>query len=245
MVARLSLLSVFVTLVAVATSQQCYGVDGSALDNTHTPCNPSATHSACCASGDICMSNGLCMGTKDDSIGKIFSRGCTDATGKDVACASICPTIANNFQDHDSTPSWQIQTCDSGDKCCQSASSTKSCCGGPTAHQIPTPIRASLQLKSLASTTNYSTAKTSEMANHQIAIVGGLLGGLLGGIIIGLTATVWWMYKRERRQRRLKEHYETQMAKSSAYRKALAACMESAARPSLSVEEIGRKSEMV
>ena len=92
MVARLSLLSVFVTLVAVATSQQCYGVDGSALDNTHTPCNPSATHSACCASGDICMSNGLCMGTQDDSIGKIFSRGCTDATGKDVACASICPT---------------------------------------------------------------------------------------------------------------------------------------------------------
>lgn len=92
MVSSRSLLTVFATLIAVATSQQCYAVDGTALDKTYTPCNPSANHSGCCASTDICMSNGLCMGTTNESIGMIFSRGCTDKEGKDAACQQdLCP----------------------------------------------------------------------------------------------------------------------------------------------------------
>jgi hypothetical protein len=91
MVSSRSLLTVFATFIAVATSQKCYAVDGTALDSTYTPCNPSAKHSSCCASTDICMSNGLCMGTMNESIGMIFSRGCTDSKGNDASCQQMCP----------------------------------------------------------------------------------------------------------------------------------------------------------
>jgi len=91
MVAPSSLLTVFVTFIAVAMAQKCYSVDGAALNSTFTPCNPGAKHSGCCASTDLCLSNGLCMATTDVYIGIIFSRGCTDSTGNDVACPQLCP----------------------------------------------------------------------------------------------------------------------------------------------------------
>lgn len=90
MVASSFLTTALLAFATVVASQQCYGIDGSALDKTFTPCNPNAEHSACCASGDVCLSNGLCMSTEDVTVGMIFSRGCTDATGKDTACPQQC-----------------------------------------------------------------------------------------------------------------------------------------------------------
>ncbi|KAF1955884.1 hypothetical protein CC80DRAFT_81553 [Byssothecium circinans] len=40
--------------------------------------------------------------------------------------------------------------------------------------------------------------------------VGGAVGGIMGAAIIGLLAVMFWMHKKEKRQRRLKEHYEAQ-----------------------------------
>jgi hypothetical protein len=278
MVACRSLLTVFVTLAAVVKSQQCYGVDGSVLDKSYTPCNPNAKHSGCCASGDICLSNGLCMGTQGASIGMIFSRGCTDSTGNDVACPQQCSgcmfdrndmsnarsnannsTASSKSNDLSTVTAWQLQTCDSGEYCCRAANSTKSCCNDPTAPQVTTPLSATLQIPTAASnpastpastpsnSPSQASASTSpipassaistcEEEKSHTAIVGATLGGLLGGIILGLVVAVRWMYKRERRQRRLKEHYETQMSKTNVYRKALESCAGSA-RPSLSIEE--------
>jgi hypothetical protein len=93
---RVTFLSLFAALAAVASSQTCYGLDGTTLDDTFAPCNPSAKHSGCCATirssgADICLDNGLCMSTRDETIGMIWQSGCTDATGKDVACPKICP----------------------------------------------------------------------------------------------------------------------------------------------------------
>ncbi|EMD95495.1 hypothetical protein COCC4DRAFT_155910 [Bipolaris maydis ATCC 48331] len=257
MVGCRSLLTVLVTLAAVVKSQQCYGVDGSLLDKSYTPCNPSAKNSGCCASGDICLSNGLCMGTQGASIGVIFSRGCTDSTGKDVACPQQCSGGSSNSNSASTTAAWQLETCDSGEYCCRAANSTKSCCNNPTAPRVTSPLSATLQIPAPASTpaadspdqepasssprpTLPITSNCQEEKTHT-AIVGAILGGLLGGIILGLIIAVRWMYKRERRQRRLKEHYETQMSKTNAYRKALEETVGSA-RPSLSLEQVVSKS---
>ncbi|EMD69763.1 hypothetical protein COCSADRAFT_166729 [Bipolaris sorokiniana ND90Pr] len=250
MVGCRSLLTVLVTLAAVVKSQQCYGVDGSLLDKSYTPCNPSAKNSGCCASGDICLSNGLCMGTQGASIGVIFSRGCTDSTGKDVACPQQCSGGPSNSNSASTVTAWQLQTCDSGEYCCRAANSTKSCCNNPTAPRVKSPLSATLQIPAPASTPATNSPDQEPASSSPIsipsatsnchkekthtAIVGAILGGLLGGIILGLVITVRWMYKRERRQRRLKEHYETQMSKTNAYRKALEETV-SSARPSLSL----------
>lgn len=94
---RVTLLSVFATFIAVTISQKCYGLDGTQLDDTYAPCNPNAKHSGCCATNkasgaDLCLDNGLCMSTAATAVGMLWQNGCTDSTGKDVACPSICPT---------------------------------------------------------------------------------------------------------------------------------------------------------
>ncbi len=95
---RLSLLTVFAVFAAAATSQKCYALDGTALDDTYAPCNPGATYSSCCAtkrtsgSPDICLDSGLCMQTNNEFMGTLWQSGCTDPTGKDAACAKLCPS---------------------------------------------------------------------------------------------------------------------------------------------------------
>lgn len=51
--------------------------------------------------------------------------------------------------------------------------------------------------------------------------VGGAVGGILGAALIGLVALILWMHKKEKRQRKLKEHYEAQFEQSWAYRRTL------------------------
>jgi hypothetical protein len=96
MLSRVTFLSVFATFVALSISQQCFGLDGSQLDDTFAPCNPKAKHSGCCATNkapgaDLCLNNGLCMSTTGEITGMIWQAGCTDETGKDIACPRVCP----------------------------------------------------------------------------------------------------------------------------------------------------------
>jgi hypothetical protein len=96
MPSHITLLSLFAAFVAVTTSQSCFGLDGTQLDDTYAPCKPTAKHSGCCATkraigADICLDSGLCMSTRAEFMGMIWQNGCTDATGKDVACPKICP----------------------------------------------------------------------------------------------------------------------------------------------------------
>lgn len=89
-------LSLFAAIFNIAAGQQCFGVDGTKLDETFAPCNASAKHSGCCATkrstgADICLDSGLCMSTRGEFSGMIWQNGCTDPTGKDVACPKMCP----------------------------------------------------------------------------------------------------------------------------------------------------------
>ncbi|KAF2248852.1 hypothetical protein BU26DRAFT_405681, partial [Trematosphaeria pertusa] len=51
-------------------------------------------------------------------------------------------------------------------------------------------------------------------AKRKTAIVGGALGSILGAALLGALGVIVWMHGKEKRQRRLKEHYETQFGKS-------------------------------
>ncbi|KAL1798752.1 hypothetical protein ACET3X_002789 [Alternaria dauci] len=193
------------------------------------------------------MSNGLCMGTVNKSIGMIFSRGCTDSTGQDASCQQICPGVSDDLNGLKPVKAWQLQTCDSGKYCCRSADDTKSCCNNAKAPKVTTTFSATLQLQTPTATSapaqvvatsvstgtpfeaTTATTATTILAAHtctkekrETAIVGGTLAGVFSILIAGLAATVYWMYKREKRQRKLKEHYEEQFSQTNAYRKALA-----------------------
>jgi hypothetical protein len=74
---------------------------------------------------------------------------------------------------------------------------------------------------------------------HQTAVVGGTIGGLFGAIIVVLSSGLLWIYKKEKRQRKLKEHYEEQFAQTTAYRRTIASLMGS------EIEETKTKSSRV
>ncbi|KAK7188316.1 hypothetical protein PSPO01_05507 [Paraphaeosphaeria sporulosa] len=78
---------------------ECYANNGSLYANTaatYVPCNLTAVengeHSSCCAIGDLCMTNGLCMEPANEAKGAnhYWRNGCTDKTWQDPACPNVC-----------------------------------------------------------------------------------------------------------------------------------------------------------
>jgi hypothetical protein len=83
----------------------CYATDGKPFDGSgsldyaksYLPCNLTAiannAHSACCAYGDLCLTNGLCrnVGTDEAAGDNVYWQiGCTDPTFQDPACPKYC-----------------------------------------------------------------------------------------------------------------------------------------------------------
>lgn len=156
---------------------------------------------------------------------------------------------------------WNIQTCDYGRYCCRAINDRRSCCGDATAPKITTTYIGAFISQTTTATSVTATGEPTRLVATAVstgnavdatvaprtglckkekqttAIVGGSIGGVFGAIIIGLAGTIYWMYKRERRQRRLKEHYEEQFSQTNAYRKALASTAGSI-RGSMYVEDI-------
>lgn len=60
------------------------------------PCNSTAVangqHSSCCASNDMCLTNGLCKekGKEHEGTNLYWSNGCTDPNFNDPACPRYC-----------------------------------------------------------------------------------------------------------------------------------------------------------
>lgn len=156
-------------------------------------------------------------------------------------------TVKNDFAGLDPVSAWNIQTCDFGTYCCRAINDRRNCCNNGTAPQFTTNSIGALQLQtsstasSPGSTTSSATASATgspsdleeatltsnanvcQSEKHKTAVVGGVLGGILGSAVVGLLGLAYWMWKREQRQRKLKEHYEEQFAQTWAYRKAMAA----------------------
>ncbi|KAF2645041.1 hypothetical protein P280DRAFT_186354 [Massarina eburnea CBS 473.64] len=87
-------------------SAPCYAINGSDHNRDvvpfvpdepkWVPCNNTAVgegkHSACCALGDVCLTNGLCQNPADYWNGgnAFWTEGCTDKTFNDPACPDYC-----------------------------------------------------------------------------------------------------------------------------------------------------------
>lgn len=65
------------------------------------------------------------------------------------------------------------------------------------------------------------------------------MGGILGAAVLGLIGMIVWMHKKEKRQRKLKEHYEEQFGQNFAYRRTI--IVESDSREVLSTPTSDRK----
>ncbi len=159
------------------------------------------------------------------------------------------------------TPSqWNLQVCEFGKYCCRAAGDTRGCCGSPLAPKVNTTNVGTFQIstvvtsnssQSSAAATTPSTIPAAQgqrtvddnacrKEKQATAIVGGTLGSIFGTIILALCYLLFWMHKREQRQRKLKEHYEAQISQSNAYRKVLASTAESI-RDSLFMEDVRLK----
>jgi hypothetical protein len=62
-----------------------------------------------------------------------------------------------------------------------------------------------------------SSEETCASEKRKTAAVGGAVGGVLGAALVGALIAMFWLYKKEKHQRKLKEHYESQFEVSSAY----------------------------
>lgn len=150
--------------------------------------------------------------------------------------------MSNKFDGLNPVSAWNIQTCDFGTYCCRAVNDRRNCCNNSTAPRVTTTSIGAFQLQtatsSSASTSSAATATDTpsdleatltpnedvcKSEKHKTAVVGGAVGGILGTAVVGLLGLVYWMSKREQRQRKLKEHYEEQFAQTWAYRKAMAA----------------------
>ncbi|KAK7185948.1 hypothetical protein PSPO01_08198 [Paraphaeosphaeria sporulosa] len=88
-----------------APNGTCYSITGLASpfnDYTYVPCNLTAIengqHSACCASGDTCLTNGLCKynsPTPVRNFNTYWRIGCTDPTYQDSSCPKQCKNREN------------------------------------------------------------------------------------------------------------------------------------------------------
>jgi hypothetical protein len=155
--------------------------------------------------------------------------------------------VKNDFAGLEPTSAWNVQTCDFGTYCCRAINDQRNCCNNGTAPRFTTNSIGALQLQtsstvsSPGSTLSSATGSPSDLKEatltsnadvcrsekHKTVVVGGVLGGILGSTVVGLLGLTYWMWKREQRQRKLKEHYEEQFAQTWAYRKAMATSMTS------------------
>lgn len=128
-------------------------------------------------------------------------------------------------------PAWNVQQCNYGTYCCRAPNDRQSCCDDPAAPKVTTASIGAFQVLPTPSTTAQPTQviatapPNSDICRKErdhTAVVGGTIGGLFGAIIVGLLGALFWVYKQEKRQRRLKEHYEEQFAQTTTYRQKIA-----------------------
>ncbi|KAF1964621.1 hypothetical protein BU23DRAFT_53645 [Bimuria novae-zelandiae CBS 107.79] len=208
---------------------KCYALNGTQLGSDYGPCDPNANHSGCCAihrsvgSVELCLSNDLCMATKNEyMMGIIWQSACTDPTGMDPSCPKRCPDARDNFCNN--TTAQKIKTKLLG--AFQFEISTAGITSTATSTSMTSSSTAaasssftSMHSQALAATAPSNTASTEPALcaaeKRQIAVVEGTLAGISSVAILSLLAAVFYLYQKEKKQRKLKEHYEEQFATTS------------------------------
>ncbi|KAF2233667.1 hypothetical protein EV356DRAFT_503169 [Viridothelium virens] len=78
--------TILLSSIIIPTSSTCYYPGGQIIANDHTPCT-NDTDAHCCAEGQVCLTNGLCLVTWDMSY---WAGSCEDATWNSGLCFQSC-----------------------------------------------------------------------------------------------------------------------------------------------------------
>ncbi|KAL2044752.1 hypothetical protein N7G274_002527 [Stereocaulon virgatum] len=143
----------------------CY-LNNGATSAALGPCNVTEGVSLCCATGDNCLTNGLCA----TSTGVIYQGGCTDSTYKATICPKFCVAEA-----------LYIVTCEgsavrNGDYCCNTDYST-TCCNdaakglglAPSASSAKVVIAPSAPTPNMSTTSSSSPVMSISLADPSIS----------------------------------------------------------------------------
>ncbi|KAK3202615.1 hypothetical protein GRF29_154g160871 [Pseudopithomyces chartarum] len=93
-------------------------------------------------------------------------------------------------------------------------STTTSTSTSSSSTSAPTSSPTQLPITTTPSTTPSEPTSCAAEKRHT-AIVGGTLSGIFSSIIVALLAAIYFLVQREKKQRKLKEHYEEQFATSA------------------------------
>ena len=217
------LFTVFLVQFVVSTAgTACYRVNGQEGSEDIQPCHSNLTsgsHSACCNLGksppDLCLAGGLCY-RQDGYDGNflIYAVSCTDSSGADAACQQYCSAGG-------STAMYSLNACFDGRWCCNSLTTSESCCDPNTGNGIfsltnilsldPTPsAKETVLVSTIASTTVTQTMTTSSQGSASrvngtpqsnaetcskdtAVVVGASIGAAAGGFIIAVLISYLFM----------------------------------------------------
>ncbi|KAF2121496.1 hypothetical protein BDV96DRAFT_640886 [Lophiotrema nucula] len=124
---------------------------------------------------------------------------------------ATAPIIKTNF-----LGAFQFETSTAGVASTSAPTSTPTSASAATETVFGTAITSGVPFQATSTSAPRPNAVCSK---DKSAVVGGAVGGVLGAVIIALLGAMWWLYKRENRQRKLKEHYEEQFGQTWAYRR--------------------------
>ncbi|KFY51811.1 hypothetical protein V496_08770 [Pseudogymnoascus sp. VKM F-4515 (FW-2607)] len=213
-------------LVGATTAQErkCYGVNGELQSADIQPCNadlPAGSHVACCnlakSPPDICVGGGLCYSQDGGTIADLLvAYGCTDPTGKDVACQSYCENTG--------ALTYNLHTCEDanwccspdGDKCCSLKhirlnprdvlplvqAVTQTVAGGSTktgtAAVVTETQTKTVKLDAAGQTTAVSGATAEVCPKDNSTVVGASVGAVLGAGLVASLIALGMVLRRQR-----------------------------------------------
>ncbi|KAF2096406.1 hypothetical protein NA57DRAFT_58322 [Rhizodiscina lignyota] len=82
---------IFTSLITCKENRTCYFPSGTTAPPQYLPCDTDYrfdTH--CCASGEACLTNGLCYGA---ILNMAYRGACTDRSWQDRSCPGVCTTV--------------------------------------------------------------------------------------------------------------------------------------------------------
>ncbi|KAF8865292.1 hypothetical protein BDZ45DRAFT_796608 [Acephala macrosclerotiorum] len=219
--------SPFLLSSVAALVTTCYVVDGDANSNAGFRCDNSTTgHSACCAAGATCYSNGLCKQDNGDIV-DYLRVGCTDPTGtlqhanSSSAgvrwCGSDITETTSYCCDDGSTGAGSFACCNTQSDIFQISPAATVLAQMPLSQLTTTTTSATTSATSSASTTTSAAATTSASSPGGGSSNGAAIGAGIS-VPVGLLALAGIGYFwRRRRNPKQTQTYELQNGTEGPY----------------------------
>ncbi|KAJ4301615.1 hypothetical protein N0V90_003708 [Kalmusia sp. IMI 367209] len=107
---------------------------------------------------------------------------------------------------------FQFETSTAGASSTRKPTMTSSASTSSSPSRSSTALLTEVLTSATSSVTPISAPSSCEIEKRHTAVVGGALGGVFGAAIFGLLGVILYLAQKEKKQRKLKEHYEAQFA---------------------------------